>query len=176
MQKSFLHIVLGNDYDSYENALLVTELESLKARRLQLCSNFALKALKDDKHSHWFVQSDNSGPKTRRPKQKLKQPLFKLRRFQNSPIPYLTRLINTGLDTYNWTHVPCIVNYDKRLHGYLNILLYYFVKYLKSTCLSLQLNKPLIYKLCQYGYQKNRIDQTNWSRLCKIISQEQNIK
>ena len=101
IQKSFLHIVLGNDYDSYENALFVTELESLKARRLQLCYNFALKALKDDKHSHWFVQSDNSGPTTRRPKQKLKQPLFKLRRFQNSPIPYLTRLINTGLDICN---------------------------------------------------------------------------
>ena len=27
--------------------------------------------------------------------------------------------------------------------------------------------------MCQYGYQKNRIDQTNGSRLCKIISQEQ---
>ena len=32
------------------------------------------------------------------------------------------------------------------------------------------------HKLCQYGYQKNRIDQTNWSMPFKLILQEENLK
>ena len=36
VQMSFLYIVLGKKYESYENALLVTGLESLKSRRMQL--------------------------------------------------------------------------------------------------------------------------------------------
>ena len=31
------------------------------------------------------------------------------------------------------------------------------------------------HQVCQYGYQKNRLDQTNWSKGCKIIFQEQNL-
>ena len=31
------------------------------------------------------------------------------------------------------------------------------------------------HKVWQYGYQKNRIDQTNWSKGCRIIFQEQNV-
>ena len=30
------------------------------------------------------------------------------------------------------------------------------------------------HKICQYGYQKNRLDQTNWSIGFKILFQEQN--
>ena len=31
------------------------------------------------------------------------------------------------------------------------------------------------HQVCQYGYQKNRLDQTNWSKGCRIIFQEQNL-
>ena len=100
VQKSFLHIALGNDYLSYENALEIAGMETLKLRRLHLCHKFAQKSLKDKKHSHWFQYNENLGPTTRRQKPKLKEPLFRLRRFQNSPIPYLTRLINNGIQTF----------------------------------------------------------------------------
>ena len=97
VQKAFLHIALGNDYQSYENALETSGLEPLQSRRTRLCYTFAKKALKNSKHSHWFQQYENSGPQTRSIKPKLKEPLFKLRRYEKSPIPYLTRLINKGL-------------------------------------------------------------------------------
>ena len=32
------------------------------------------------------------------------------------------------------------------------------------------------HKVWQYGYQKKRIDQTKWSKLCRIVWQEQNMK
>ena len=99
VQKSFLHIALGNEYQSYENALEICGIESLKSRRTKLCHSFARKALKSTKHSHWFQEYENFGPQTRSIKPKLKEPLFKLRRFQNSPIPYLTRLLNKGIKT-----------------------------------------------------------------------------
>ena len=32
------------------------------------------------------------------------------------------------------------------------------------------------HELCQYGYQKKRIDETNWSKAIRIIIQEQNLE
>ena len=37
VQKSFLHIALGNSYKTYESALEITGLETLENRRLKLC-------------------------------------------------------------------------------------------------------------------------------------------
>ena len=31
------------------------------------------------------------------------------------------------------------------------------------------------HQVCQYGYQKNCLDQTNWSKGCRLIFQEQNL-
>ena len=46
IQKSFLHIALGNSYLCYENALDKSKLETLEERRTKLCLSFALKASK----------------------------------------------------------------------------------------------------------------------------------
>ena len=96
VQKSFLHIVLGTDYQNYQSALKETSLETLESRRTKLCLNFAKKAAKYDKHSHWFVPTDPAAPDTRSEKMKYKPPLCRLQRFQTSPIPYLTNLLNTA--------------------------------------------------------------------------------
>ena len=47
VQKSFLRIILGPAYNSYENALKVTELDKLETRRTSLCIAFATKCAKD---------------------------------------------------------------------------------------------------------------------------------
>ena len=57
VQKVFLHMVLGKDYENYENALEKTGLSSLSERRETLCKKFAIKAQKNPKHSHWFVRN-----------------------------------------------------------------------------------------------------------------------
>ena len=94
VQKSFLHMILGTEYVSYEQALEISQLEKLAIRRTALCYKFALKASKHPKHMNWFVKTDRQGPNTRRDKMEYKQPIHRLVRYQKSPIPYLTNLLN----------------------------------------------------------------------------------
>ena len=94
VQKSFLHIVLGDTYKDYENALKICKLETLKERRQKLCLNFAKKAAKHPSHSKWFKPQENK-QNTRSKKNAYCTPIARLERFRRSPIPYLTRLLNT---------------------------------------------------------------------------------
>ena len=94
VQKAFHHIALGNLYSDYKSALDITGLETLETRRLKLCINFSKKASKHPKHSHWFAPTNSEIPNTRRLKMKFKKPICRLKRFESSPIPYLTSLLN----------------------------------------------------------------------------------
>lgn len=95
VQKSYLHIVLGAQYHSYESALKTANLESLEERRTQLCLKFAIKASKHPKHQNWFVGNTPSGADTRSEKVHFRPPLCRLKRYVKSPIPYLTNLLNS---------------------------------------------------------------------------------
>ena len=64
VQKTFLQIALGKNYIGYTEALNKTEMETLEARRTQLCKKFATKAAKHPKHKHWFSVSQ-AKPNTR---------------------------------------------------------------------------------------------------------------
>jgi hypothetical protein len=95
VQMSFLHIVLGQQYGNYQEALDQIDLESLETRRLSICEKFAnKKSLKLPKHKSWFVVNNPPGVDTRSMKPDLKPPLCRLNRFKTSPIPYLTSLLN----------------------------------------------------------------------------------
>ena len=94
VQKSFLHILLGTEYVGYEQALEISQLEKLATRWTGLCYKFTLKASKHPKHMKWFVKTDTHRPNTRRDKMEYKQPIQRLVRYQKSPIPYLTNLLN----------------------------------------------------------------------------------
>ena len=93
VQKSALAIILGKDYLSYENALARLDIEKLSTRREVLCKKFALKALKSEKYSSWFVTEEKTY-NTRRKVNKLKPTQTRTARFNKSTIPYLTNLIN----------------------------------------------------------------------------------
>ena len=54
---SFLHIVVGVKYSSYENALQVLNLGTLENSREQLCLYFANKASRHSKHEYCLFQS-----------------------------------------------------------------------------------------------------------------------
>ena len=95
VQKSFLHIALGDKYVNYPEALLASGLSNLEERRVQLCTNFAIKALRDPKHSHWFSLIEKQV--NTRSKVKFRTPTFKHERFRNSPISYLTELLNSHM-------------------------------------------------------------------------------
>ena len=45
-------------YKSYENALLISGLDTLEHRRIYLCLQFAKKAAKHPKHQHSFQEQE----------------------------------------------------------------------------------------------------------------------
>ena len=102
VQKTAFHVILGEGYTGYQRSLTVLDCETLKNRRVQICLNFANKALRHPKYSSWFtenkVNTDKVQPNTRGPKSKptvLKPVPHRTNRYRDSPLPYLTSLLNS---------------------------------------------------------------------------------
>ena len=93
VQKCVAHIILGGDYTSYDIALEKLGLEPLEDRRTKLCIKFAKKAEKHEKFKEWF-KINNNNSKTRQNKTKYCEVISRHTRFHNSPISFLTRLLN----------------------------------------------------------------------------------
>ena len=93
VQKSALSIVLGTGYKSYTAALKHLKFETLFRRRQKLCSKFANKCLKSNKFQNWFKLNDKQ-TKTRLVPSKLVDVYSRTKRFESSPISYLTELLN----------------------------------------------------------------------------------
>ena len=93
VQKSAMHIILGDSYTTYENALRTMDLETLESRRSRLCSKFAIKSLKHPKHSKWFKVNKKTTV-TRQPQPKFCPVVWRTNRFKQSPISYLTDVLN----------------------------------------------------------------------------------
>ena len=89
VQKTAMHIILGNTYRSYSHALKCLSLDSLFSRRQNLCKTFARKAYKNSKFRQWFELNQKLAA-TRLEKPPLKNAYCRLERFENSPISYLT--------------------------------------------------------------------------------------
>ena len=91
VQKTAMRIIAGSYYTPYEQFLDDVEEDTLAVRRDKLCLNFAKKCLKTDKFSCWFPKGvgTRSGPH-----------FFEMqgenKRFSNSAIPHLTRLLNSN--------------------------------------------------------------------------------
>ena len=92
VQKGALHIILGDQYENYQNALHITNLEDLESRRNKLCFKFAQKAEKDDKHKKWFKPKSKNP--TRQFNDKYWKPIAKTGRLKKSPICHLTNILN----------------------------------------------------------------------------------
>ena len=93
VQKCALHIILGQAYSSYEDALSVLDLDSLEDRRTHLSLKFALKAEKNTKFKSWFKPNPKFGKaRTQQPKY---YPIKTCNeRLKRGPIGYLTNLLN----------------------------------------------------------------------------------
>ena len=92
IQKCAAHIIIGDSYTSYKDALKSLELKSLKSRRENLCMKFAKKAEKDKKFKAWFKAS-NYKKNIRQCKNKYCEVLSKHPRFTKSPLSVLTRML-----------------------------------------------------------------------------------
>ena len=93
VQKTAFAVILGFQYESYSKALKLLNMETLAKRRRDLCFTFAKKSLKHEKYKSWFCVNNPSNI-TRSKKPELKNPEALKRRFEKSPLFYLTNLLN----------------------------------------------------------------------------------
>ena len=102
IQKCALAIILGDQYNNYDQAREQMGIDRLSDRRIKLCENFAKKAAKSEKYQNWFNETENvennCSMTTRRKKNKT-VPLFRAiptrtSRYKKSPLPYLTEMLN----------------------------------------------------------------------------------
>ena len=94
VQKTAAHIILGDEYLSYESALDSLGLESLEERRHKLSVKFAKKAANHLKHKNWF-KPNLTNLTTRQEKKKFCPVYSNHSRFDKSPLSYLTNLLNS---------------------------------------------------------------------------------
>ena len=93
VQRAALYIILGSGFTTYGAAMKQFDMDTLQFRREILCKKFSFKALKNPKHEKWFI------PNTRTTVTRQEQPRFcpvisKTKRFEKSPLSYLTNLLN----------------------------------------------------------------------------------
>ena len=93
VQKSALHIILGEKYKSYKHALRLTGTKTLFERRRKICLKFAKKSVKHKKFKNWFKPNTNK-TNTRQEHLKFKEVFCRTDRYKDSPISYLTNLLN----------------------------------------------------------------------------------
>ena len=90
-------IMLGDDYKSYEGAFDRLERIKLSDRRYDLCLNFAKKANKSLKFTSWFSPQQNPptvDTRSEKPENSFKPVRTRTDRYQRSPLPYLTDILN----------------------------------------------------------------------------------
>ena len=102
VQKCALHVILGDGYESYSQATKTLAVETLHERRLRLSLSFAKKCEKNPKYATWFKLSENiktSSMNTRggvnKTHSKYTPVPFRTDRYEKSPIPFLTELLNS---------------------------------------------------------------------------------
>ena len=92
IQKVALRIILAEYYLNYTNALSITKLETLKARRALLRKRFALNCTKNERTKDMFPLSTHS-VNTRNP-EKYQITKAKTNRLAVSAIPVMQRQLN----------------------------------------------------------------------------------
>ena len=94
IQKAALKIILGQNYSSYEDALIITNLKSLKDRRQERSLKFALKATKHPENRKMFPVNENVNMLNTRNSEKFHVNFAHTEVYKKSAIPSLQRLLN----------------------------------------------------------------------------------
>ena len=92
VQKTAFKIILGEHYINYDVACTLLETEPLYIRREKLCLKFSKKDIKSEKTIFKIISSP---PKTRTKPKLVHEFNYNTKRFRDSPLPYLSRLLNS---------------------------------------------------------------------------------
>ena len=111
IQKIVLKIILGDSYQSYEQACINVDLKTLESRRIQMCLNFGLKCLRNPKHETLFPRAPPISTIGHLQPLMFKEPLCRTVRYEKSPVPYITKLLNAHFrqQEQNTACVNCVV-------------------------------------------------------------------
>ena len=74
----------------------MSKLETLEDRRETLIKSVAQKSFSNPNFNTWFVKKDQKLRKTKRAQQHLKEVRFRTKRYGNSTIPIITKIINNN--------------------------------------------------------------------------------
>ena len=89
VQKSAVRIILGKDYEKYDEALAEANLELLRDRRQELSLKFAIKCLKSTRTNEMFPKREKEHLMQNRNSEKYEVQSAKTNRLKNSAIPYM---------------------------------------------------------------------------------------
>ena len=93
-QKTFVKLILEEDYETYKKALKLLHLETLEARRKTLSLTFIKRSLADGKLRDLFPLRKKNHMMETRKNEKYKVTHAHTERFKNSPIITLQKLLN----------------------------------------------------------------------------------
>ena len=93
IQKRALRSILGPRYESYQHALAVCNLISLKDRRGDLCFKFATLLSRD--HLDWLPERQSSHRNLRH-SNRFREIKCRTERYRKSALPFLVRLLNNN--------------------------------------------------------------------------------
>ena len=113
VQKIALRIVMKDSYVSYENALEYTKLQTLEARRSQLCLKFTQSSAKNEFTKDMFQLNTSKYQIQTRKREKFKVQQARTDRLFKSSIPYMQRLLNSQESPASWGNI--IIDYFKTL-------------------------------------------------------------
>ena len=94
IQKSALKVILKSDYTSYQNALEIMRMQSLKDRRELLCLKFAKNCLKIDKFKKFFPLNSKSHIMPTRFSERYAAKKKASERYAKSALPNMIKLLN----------------------------------------------------------------------------------
>ena len=94
IQKAAVRIILGKNFENYEEALEKIDLQPLNVRRDDLCLKFAKKCLKNPKVKDIFPTREKPHEMQLRDEEKFVVRHANTERMNKSSIPYMQRLLN----------------------------------------------------------------------------------
>ena len=94
IQKNAVRIIMGRNYNDYEDALEIIGLQSLEKRRNELCLRFAKNCVRNEKTSNMFPVNNKKHDMNTRKEEKFKVKHANTGRLKNSVIPTMQRMLN----------------------------------------------------------------------------------
>ena len=89
-----LRIIYGANHCGFDNSLAIANVVRPTIQLAKMTRRFAKKCSEHPKFAHWFQPVPKDVMNTRSKKKKCVEVSARTERYHNSPIPYLTRILN----------------------------------------------------------------------------------